>query len=270
MKTIYSFMVKIFIFSVLIILPFMKAWGQDVIIKKTGEEIKAKVTEILDMDIKYKKFDNLGGPVYSIKKSEVVLIIYENGSKEVINAQNSPVVSQSQQTQNMNSAVTNGRIGRARAGSILNYVLIAPIIGLTAAAVFADDGNEIIGGVATGIGAVGIPVASIIAGNRMKAAGVRGSPGLRIVGWISYGLYIADAVNLLVSADDLDDELIIVSGVATLVLGVTSTTFLGLDKSMKAIQGKSKLGTVSLQPTVGYVRYFNGNKYPTMGIRINF
>lgn len=61
--------------------------AQDFIILKNGEEIKSIVKEI-DLDVvRYQKFDNQTGPVYVIKKSEVFLVKYANGTKDVINAQ---------------------------------------------------------------------------------------------------------------------------------------------------------------------------------------
>ncbi|MCB0519200.1 MAG: porin family protein [Lewinellaceae bacterium] len=59
------------------------AFSQDVILLKTGEEIQAKVTEILPLDIKYKRFDHQDGPTITLPKKEVFLIKYENGMKEV-------------------------------------------------------------------------------------------------------------------------------------------------------------------------------------------
>lgn len=56
----------------------------DDIIIKNGDEIKAKVIEINSDEIKYKKCDNLNGPTYTLKKSEVFMIKYPNGSKDVI------------------------------------------------------------------------------------------------------------------------------------------------------------------------------------------
>ncbi|MFA5781369.1 MAG: hypothetical protein WC868_03770 [Bacteroidales bacterium] len=61
----------------------------DNIVLKNGEEIKAKVTEITTDEIKYKKCDNLTGPSYSIKKSEVFMIRYSNGTKDIITSNNS-------------------------------------------------------------------------------------------------------------------------------------------------------------------------------------
>ena len=40
--------------------------AQDVIVKKNGEEIRAKVEEVGEQSIRYRKFTNLTGPVYSI------------------------------------------------------------------------------------------------------------------------------------------------------------------------------------------------------------
>lgn len=59
--------------------------AQDNIILKTGEEVKSKVLEITTTEIKYKKFDNQDGPAYTILKSDVFLIKYENGSKDIFN-----------------------------------------------------------------------------------------------------------------------------------------------------------------------------------------
>lgn len=61
------------------------SYSQDNIVLKTGEEISAKVLEIGTSEIKYKKTSNPEGPTYSISKSEVFMIKYENGTKEVIN-----------------------------------------------------------------------------------------------------------------------------------------------------------------------------------------
>ncbi|MEM7107386.1 MAG: hypothetical protein AAF519_04100 [Bacteroidota bacterium] len=59
--------------------------AQDIMILKNGEEIETKVYEIRHTDIKYKKFNNLSGPLYTLQKSEVFMIKFENGTKEVFN-----------------------------------------------------------------------------------------------------------------------------------------------------------------------------------------
>ena len=60
-------------------------FGQDNIVLKNGTEIKAKVLEVSATEIKYRKQDNLDGPVYTSGVGEVLLINYANGSKDILN-----------------------------------------------------------------------------------------------------------------------------------------------------------------------------------------
>lgn len=56
--------------------------SQDVIYKKDGSEIKAKIIEIEVENVKYKIHEQLDGPVRNIAKKDVFLIIYQDGTKE--------------------------------------------------------------------------------------------------------------------------------------------------------------------------------------------
>jgi hypothetical protein len=72
------------IFLSLLALLFTNALlAQDNIVLRNGEEIKAKVQEVGTTEIKYWKADNLNGPLYVVLKSDVFIIKYENGTKEV-------------------------------------------------------------------------------------------------------------------------------------------------------------------------------------------
>ena len=64
--------------------------SQDIITLKTNEEIKAKVLEINDEEIKYKRFENLDGPLYTLRISKVLKVRYENGFEEVFQIQETP------------------------------------------------------------------------------------------------------------------------------------------------------------------------------------
>ena len=77
-------MKKLFFFYVLFLVSLV-AKSQDIIIKKNGDEIKAKVLEIAVNEIKYKRYDFQDGPVYTIAKTDVILVRYENGMNEIIN-----------------------------------------------------------------------------------------------------------------------------------------------------------------------------------------
>lgn len=59
------------------------ATAQDMITTKKGEDIQAKVLEITINEIKYKRNDNPNSPIYTILKSDVLMIRYENGSKDI-------------------------------------------------------------------------------------------------------------------------------------------------------------------------------------------
>lgn len=56
--------------------------SQDIITLRTGEQIRSKILEIGQTEIKYKKFDNQNGPVYVVVKSDISNILYENGTKD--------------------------------------------------------------------------------------------------------------------------------------------------------------------------------------------
>jgi len=76
-------MKKIFLIFIAVIAFGISVNAQDVIILKNGDDIQAIVQEIGENEIKYKKFDNANGPVYTMKKSEIFMIRYPNGSKDV-------------------------------------------------------------------------------------------------------------------------------------------------------------------------------------------
>jgi hypothetical protein len=60
-------------------------FAQDIVTRKSGDEIRSKVLEVTVTEIKYKRSDNPDGPVYSILKSDVDFILYENGTKDTFN-----------------------------------------------------------------------------------------------------------------------------------------------------------------------------------------
>ena len=94
-------------------------FSQDVMVLKNSDEIKAKVIEITDLTILYKKWDNLTGPDYNMKKEDVLFIRYENGTKEVMSVNEPPVVV-SNSTPSNTIPSTNGIISNAKTQE-LNY-----------------------------------------------------------------------------------------------------------------------------------------------------
>ncbi len=63
----------------------ISASAQDIITKKDGTDIQAKILEVTTSEVKYKRFSNLEGPTFSMSKSDILIVRYENGENEVFN-----------------------------------------------------------------------------------------------------------------------------------------------------------------------------------------
>ncbi len=57
--------------------------AQDIITTKDGTDIQVKILEITPYEVKYKKYDNLNGPIFSMLKSQILIVRYENGGNEI-------------------------------------------------------------------------------------------------------------------------------------------------------------------------------------------
>ncbi len=67
--------------SIILSITSFYGFTQDIILLKTGNEINAKVIKVGVSEIEYMK--DTTSPLYAIKKSEVFMIKYENGTKDV-------------------------------------------------------------------------------------------------------------------------------------------------------------------------------------------
>jgi len=56
----------------------------DVLIFRDGTELRVKVTEVGTSEVRYKRCDNVTGPNYVSRKSDLFLIRYANGMKELM------------------------------------------------------------------------------------------------------------------------------------------------------------------------------------------
>ncbi len=93
MKKFVSFLIVVCIFS-------LNAFAQDVITLRNGDDIKAVVQEVGESLVKYKKYDYQDGPIYTIKKSDIFMIRYVNGSKDVFNEPTTTALTITQQANN--------------------------------------------------------------------------------------------------------------------------------------------------------------------------
>jgi len=76
----------IVVLACLVFTSIIKA--QDIITLIDGTDVQAKVTEVGQSEISYKKYQNLDGPTYTISRSDILMITYENGEREVYASKN--------------------------------------------------------------------------------------------------------------------------------------------------------------------------------------
>lgn len=118
--------------------------AQDMITRKTGEEIMAKILEVNLTEIKYKKFDNPDGPTFTVLKSEVFMIKYENGTKDMFNQIEQDTEGKKTSGEDMRSkgkkdALMNYKGKNSGAGwTAAATVVFSPLIGVIPAAACAS------------------------------------------------------------------------------------------------------------------------------------
>ena len=69
---------------VVLSLPGLTVGAQDLIVRRDGQSVKAKITEVNPDNVRYKRFDNLEGPTFTILLSDIQSITYENGTTDSI------------------------------------------------------------------------------------------------------------------------------------------------------------------------------------------
>lgn len=61
-------------------------WAQDVIVTRQSERIDAKILEVSETEIRYKKQNNLDGPTFVLSTDKVASILYSNGEVQSFTA----------------------------------------------------------------------------------------------------------------------------------------------------------------------------------------
>ena len=80
-----SLMNRLKLLLLVLFLSGVSVSAQDVITLRNGDQIRARVTEISQSEIRYKQFDNLEGATRVISRADVFAINYENGTRDVFN-----------------------------------------------------------------------------------------------------------------------------------------------------------------------------------------
>ncbi len=73
---------KRLILLVLLLVAALPLMAQDMIVRRDGSVVQAKILEVSSSEIKYKKFAKHDGPLFVLKTSEIISINYEDGEVE--------------------------------------------------------------------------------------------------------------------------------------------------------------------------------------------
>lgn len=95
-------------------------YAQDMIVKKDGSIIQAKVSEIGTSEVKYKKWSNQDGPSYAIVKSDILAITYQNGEKETFE------INTARQSNNTESPTSLNEMLSRNNSNVINTINNAP------------------------------------------------------------------------------------------------------------------------------------------------
>lgn len=74
---------RVLFLLLLVCTTVFSASAQDMVVKKDGTIIKAKVIKVGSSEVEYKKWTNQNGPIYSISVNELLAINYQNGEKDM-------------------------------------------------------------------------------------------------------------------------------------------------------------------------------------------
>ncbi|WBO83790.1 hypothetical protein [Hymenobacter yonginensis] len=75
-------MLRLLLVSTGLLLAATVAQAQDLLVKHNTEEIQVKVVEVTPTDVRFRRTDNPDGPLYIVRKAEVRLIRYANGTQD--------------------------------------------------------------------------------------------------------------------------------------------------------------------------------------------
>jgi len=86
-QTMFPTMKKAIIASLFFLAAAAFCNAQDIITTKSGEDIEAKILEVSPKEIKYKKFSNLEGPIFTLPVKDILIVRYETGENEIFTTQ---------------------------------------------------------------------------------------------------------------------------------------------------------------------------------------
>ncbi len=134
-------------FCLSICLLTSKSFAQDIITLHTGEELKVEIKEVSKTEVKYKKISFYDGPLFTLPISDIFMIKYSNGEKEVFTK---PQVSNATSVGKKEPALSflfsfllpgGGQYynGEYRKGALMTGLWLGSFVGMAASIPYDDD-----------------------------------------------------------------------------------------------------------------------------------
>lgn len=120
-------MKQLFLILIFVLSGLPSILAQDIIIRKDGSEVQAKVLELNPDQVKYKRFDNLDGPVYTENKSRILKIKYANGTEDIFVKESTSTVTVQDQVVWQQPAISVQKVRKVRYSGLVEAM---PYIGL--------------------------------------------------------------------------------------------------------------------------------------------
>lgn len=76
-------MKKLYLITVTLLMGIGTVFAQDTIVLRNGDELKVKVKEVSDTELKYQMWNNQDGPMYTKKVTDIFMVKYKGGHREV-------------------------------------------------------------------------------------------------------------------------------------------------------------------------------------------
>jgi len=96
-------MKNLLLITILLCFAF-KGFSQDILLKRSGDQLEVKVTEVADDYIKYKKKGFENGPDFKMSTSDIFMLTFENGEKMMFEQSSS----NSKKAEEKNFAILSG------------------------------------------------------------------------------------------------------------------------------------------------------------------
>jgi hypothetical protein len=104
----------------------MNSYAQDRIYKKNGDVIEGKVKEVGPRTITYKRADNSKGPDYTINKSDLERVEYENGSEDAFDDRRGRFRDEDDDNREIRGGSRHDRHGKKKIAYAANLVTFSP------------------------------------------------------------------------------------------------------------------------------------------------